>query len=303
MEPCITVHIHYKGMRIINRLIVLYALLFITSCGETDKDRINRLVKEWNGKEIKFPSHSTFTVLGKDTVDFDFQDADFKVLSYIDSVGCTSCKLQLPRWKAFIREVDSLMKGKIPFLFYFHSENIKELRSLTRSENFTYPICFDENDELNRLNGFPTELAFQTYLLDHNNRVIAIGNPTYGSKIRDLYLNLMFGSELVKETVLNTKVSIDCTTIDLGNFPHSEKQKCFFKLTNVGKQLLVIQDIKLACGCTKVEYRKEPIRPGESLKLKVIYEAEQAEHFNKTIMVYCNAESSPLVLTVKGYAE
>ena len=113
----------------------------------------------------------------------------------------------------------------------------------------------------------------------------------------------MLGSEIAKETDLNTKVSIDCTTIDLGNFPHSEKQECFFKLTNAGKQLLVIQDIKLACGCTKVEYRKEPIRPGESLELKVIYEAEKAEHFNKTITVYCNAESSPIILKVKGYAK
>ena len=36
---------------------------------------IARLVKEWNGKEIRFPEHPVFTILGKDTVDFSFRDA------------------------------------------------------------------------------------------------------------------------------------------------------------------------------------------------------------------------------------
>ena len=66
-----------------------------------------RLVQEWSGKEVKFPARSVFTVQGKDIVDFDFKDADYKVVTYIDSVGCTSCKLQLHRWKQLVAEVDS----------------------------------------------------------------------------------------------------------------------------------------------------------------------------------------------------
>ena len=66
---------------------------------------------------------------------------------------------------------------------------------------------------------------------------------------------------------------------------------------------MVIQDIITSCGCTKVEYSKEPVRPGSTLEVKVIYEAEQVEHFNKTVTVYCNAENSPLRLTVKGNAK
>ena len=29
---------------------------------------------------------------------------------------------------------------------------MKELRNLTRRDNFTYPICFDEMDDFNKLN-------------------------------------------------------------------------------------------------------------------------------------------------------
>ncbi|MBQ4057068.1 MAG: DUF1573 domain-containing protein [Bacteroidaceae bacterium] len=290
-------------MRIINRLIMLCALLFITSCGETDKDRINRLVKEWEGKEIKFPSHSIFTVLGKDTVDFTFADADYKVLTYIDSVGCASCKLQLPRWKEWVHEVDSLTGGKVSFIFYFHPKDMKELRYLTRRDGFSYPVCYDEKDELNRLNRFPTEMTFQTFLLDRDNRVVAIGNPVHNPKVKDLYLSLMTGKETSKTTGTTTTVAVNQTTIDFGSFQKTEKQERSFVLTNTGNQLLVIQDVTTSCGCTKVEYCKEPVRLGASLELKVIYEAEQAEHFNKAITIYCNAENSPLRLTVKGNAE
>ena len=284
-------------------LVGIVALMFITSCNETEKERINRLVKEWEGKEIKFPPHSTFIVLGKDTVDFTFNDADYKILTYVDSVGCTSCKLHLSRWKELIHSVDSLSGGKVPFLFYFHPTDMRELRNFVYSETFSYPVCFDEKDELNRLNSFPTELAFQTFLLDRNNKVIAIGNPTYGPKIKNLYLDLIAGKKSIKAEDSNTKVSVNQTTIDFGSFPQSEKQERIFVLTNTGNQLLVIQDVTTSCGCTKVEYSKEPVRPGASLELKVIYEAEQTEHFNKVITVYCNAENSPLRLTVKGYSE
>ena len=281
---------------------LIMCVWLLASCQESKEEAMLRLVNEWNGKEIIFPSHSTFTVQGKDTVDFSFVDADYKVLTYIDSVGCASCKLQLPRWKEWVHEVDSLTGGKVPFIFYFHPKDMKELRYLTRRDGFSYPVCFDEKDELNRLNRFPTEMTFQTFLLDRDNRVVAIGNPVHNPKVKDLYLSLMTGKETSKTTGTTTTVAVNQTTIDFGSFQKTEKQERSFVLINTGNQVLVIQDVTTSCGCTKVDYSKEPVRPSGTLELKVIYEAEQAEHFNKAITVYCNAENSPLRLTIKGNA-
>ena len=281
---------------------LIMCVWLLASCQESKEEAMLRLVNEWNGKEIIFPSHSTFTVQGKDTVDFSFADADYKVLTYIDSVGCASCKLQLPRWKEWVHEVDSLTGGKVPFIFYFHPKDMKELRYLTRRDGFSYPVCFDEKDELNRLNRFPTEMTFQTFLLDRDNRVVAIGNPVHNPKVKDLYLSLMTGKETSKTTGTTTTVAVNQTTIDFGSFQKTEKQERSFVLINTGNQLLVIQDVTTSCGCTKVDYSNEPVRPSGTLELKVIYEAEQAEHFNKAITVYCNAENSPLRLTIKGNA-
>ncbi|MBR5205421.1 MAG: DUF1573 domain-containing protein [Paludibacteraceae bacterium] len=287
----------------LNRILGLCVCLFFASCEESEKERLSRLVKEWEGKEILFPAHSTFTIQGKDTVDFDFKNATYKIVTYIDSVGCTSCKLQLHRWKELVKEVDSLTNGNVPFLFYFHPKDMKELRYLTRRDGFAYPVSFDEKDDFNRLNHFPSEMMFQTFLLDKENRVIALGNPVQNPNVKGLYLNLIKGNG---KTVSNEKLTtafINSKVMDFGSFPKSEKQERSFVLTNTGDNLLVIQDIVTSCGCTKVEYSKEPVRPGGTLGVKVIYEAEKTGHFNKTVTVYCNVENSPLRLTVKGDAK
>ena len=65
-------------------------------------------------------------------MDFSLADADYKVVTYIDSVGCTSCKLQLPRWKQFMQEVDSTLNRPIPL-------NSKD--GMGRKENF-FPFPF-----------------------------------------------------------------------------------------------------------------------------------------------------------------
>ena len=282
---------------------LIMCVWMLASCEESREEAMLRLVNEWNGKEIKFPSRSVFTIQGKDTVDFEFGNADYKVVTYIDSVGCTSCKLQLPRWKKLVAEVDSLTDGRVPFLFYFHPKDMKELRYLTRRDDFTYPVCFDEKDELNRLNQFPTDMTFQTFLLDKDNKVVAMGNPVLNPKIKDLYLGVIKGEKETGQVVNSTSMSVNQTVLDFGSFPQSEKQEKSFVLTNIGGGLLVIQDIITSCGCIKVEYSKEPVRPGGTLDVKVIYEAEQAEHFNKTVTVYCNTKDSPLRLAVKGNAE
>lgn len=285
-----------------NIVTLIMCVWMLASCQESREGAMLRLVNEWNGKEIKFPSRSVFTIQGKDTVDFEFQDADYKVVTYIDSVGCTSCKLQLYRWKELMAEVDSLTDGNVPFLFYFHPKDMKELRYLTRRDSFTYPVCFDKEDELNRLNRFPTDMTFQTFLLDKYNKVVAMGNPVLNPNIKELYMEVIMGKVNGKQNANVTSVSIDRTTIDFGSFPLSEKQEGRFMLSNTGNSLLVIQDIVTSCGCTKVEYSKEPVRPGGTLEVKVLYEAEDAGFFNKMVTVYCNTENSPLRLSIKGSA-
>lgn len=90
-----------------------------------------------------------------------------------------SCKMNLPEWANFIIELDSISNKTVPCLFIFNpKKNGKErVVSLLRRVHFSYPVCIDEKDSFNLLNKFPKDNRFQTFLLDKNKKVVAIGNP------------------------------------------------------------------------------------------------------------------------------
>ena len=66
------------------------------------------------------------------------------------------------------------------------------------------------------------------------------GNPVHNPKVKELYLKVLTGGEVVKAETPITKVSLDVTSIDFGSFPQSEKQERKFTLTNTGQHVLVI---------------------------------------------------------------
>ena len=95
----------------------------------------------------------------------------------MDSAGCTSCKLQPQMWKKFISMLYSGNGEEIPVLFFMHPKNREELIALLENSYFNHPVCIDEDDAFNRLNHFPSDMSFQTFLLDKDNKVVVIGNP------------------------------------------------------------------------------------------------------------------------------
>jgi len=217
----------------------------------------------------------------------------------VDSVGCTSCKLQLPRWIEFMEELESKTKDNVPFVFVFHPKSAKELRHTLRLHGFNHPVFFDEKDDFNALNRFPDDMMFQTFLLDKDNKVVVLGNPVLNPQVKELYIGKVTGKGKQPDAFA-TKMTVDRADYDFGTFPMSERQECIFRITNTGSSLLMVQDVVTSCGCTKVEYDKHPVPPGQSMDLKVIYEAEESGRFTKVVTVYSNAETSPVRLRITG---
>lgn len=287
------------------RVYLFIVVLFVSSCKKSASDKIAGLVEEWENKEIVYPVQMYFTILGQDTVStYPMMNSKYSIITYVDSVGCISCKLQLRKWLTFIAELDSLSDSSVPVHFFLHSKNKKEMLTILDREQFNHPVCIDANDSLNILNHFPEDMSFQTFLLDRNNKIIAIGNPILNPKIKDLYFKILFGENDIKiNQNSQTKVSFSEQVIIMGDFPWKDKQERIVILENRGHVPLVINEVSTSCGCTTVEYSKEPVQSGKSMILKVKYEAEHSEHFNKTITVFCNAEGSPFQLKISGNAK
>ena len=268
------------------------------ACQDNGRKAIARTVEQWQGRAVQMPEGAVFTMQARDTVAMDVYAPTHKVLVYVDSTGCTSCRLQLHEWKKFIAEVDSATGGRVPFLFFLSPKSVKEARYITRRDDFTYPICVDMQNRLDSLNRFPEQDMFHTFLLDGDNRVAVIGNPIHNRAVRDLYMKTLTGRETEKSAY--TVVEVPVNSLELGTLSVGEEKTVSFTLRNKGDRPLIILDVVTSCGCTAAKFEKAPIKSGKETAITVTYTAEEVGMFNKSITVYANTDDSPIKLRIKG---
>lgn len=283
------------------------------SCKKDDKKaEAEKIVAEWMGKEIILPDDIRCTYLGRDTICPD-SNTPYKVLVYTDSTGCTSCKLQLYKWNTFIQEAESEMAGKVSFHFYFQPKDEKELKFLLRRDNFSQAVYIDNGSKLNAANKISDNMNYQCFLLDKDNKVILIGNPTLNPKIWDLYKQSITGKMNIKhehsdecihecthEHISHTTVEAEQTEIELKDTKVQKTSMAIFILKNMGEAPLLIKDIATSCGCAVPEWDKKPIKPGDKTEIKVKVTPDASGHFRKTVTVFCNTKKGSISLSVKS---
>lgn len=280
--------------------LLIITLCFPIACKKDNrKAEAEKIVTEWTGKKISFPSGISCTFMGKDTVCPDVSDNPYKILLYTDSIGCTSCKLKLSAWKNYIREADSLATGKVGFLFYFQPKNEKELLFLFKRDKFEQPVYMDTENKLNKLNNFPSRAEFQCFLLDKDNKVLLVGNPTLNPKIWELYKQIITGEKETKKEPVTT-VFTETTEKEINGMKVGETTKTEFVLKNTGDFPLLIKNVDASCGCTVPDWEKKPVPSGKETRIAVEVTPENTGFFKKTIKVYCNAGNNSIALTIKG---
>ena len=285
-------------------LFILILLPIFFSCKNKQKEKekqIMELVNEWQGKQIVFPENSIFTSYLTDTTDYQIPQSEYKVLIYVDSIGCTSCKLQLHKWKELIEYTDSITQGEVPFLFFFHPKDAKEIRYLLKRDGFDRLICIDTDDKLNQLNKFPADMTFQTFLLDKNNKVTVLGNPVHNTAVKDLYLKQIIGKDSPNKNIPKTTAEAGQTEIDFGTFDKSEVKETTIEVKNTGESPLVIVDVSTTCGCTAATYDKRPAKPGEILRVGIKMTPKDIGFFDEVVTIKYNSLNNQHVkLKIKG---
>ena len=73
-----------------------------------------------------------------------------------------------------------------------------------------------------------------------------------------------------------------------------------FVFKNTGEKSFVINRVRSTCGCTVPEWPREPIEPGASGEITVIYDTKKTGTFLKSVIVYSTAANSPVKLQIKG---
>jgi len=265
------------------------------------------VVKEWMSKEIVIPRNIIYKSVSTDTISKYIFNHSYKILVYIDSVGCSGCRLGLVEWKAIIDRCQS--KGyDVGFLFVVQSSDYLKLEQKLEQKNFTYPLIYDVQDNFNRMNKFPKDDKYRTFLLDKDNKVVLIGSPIRSDKIWELYFNVLsktkskiVSSETYKKLSKNiTSVSVDQDSVNLGKFKRQDIKQIPFKITNNGLYPLIIQNVSTSCGCTVAKYDKKPINMGETTIVVLEYKPNSLGYFNKTADVICNIPEGFVRLKISG---
>lgn len=289
-------------------LSVSFCTILFSAC-QQDKKQIEaeKVVKVWMGKEVLLPENIPCSVLGKDTKFEQYDglfDAEYKVLLYVDSTGCSSCRLKLFEWKLLIEEADSLFLGKLNFLLYLQPkvDNASDLEFLMRRVHFKFPVFIDTNNHLDSLNSFPKEPAFQCFLLDKNNKVLLIGNPVLNPKIWDLFKK-QISEEKKADSVPPKTAETDKSDYDFGTIKKGIKNEVVFSIKNTSNQPMILYQVSTSCGCTKAEWEKQPVKSGKTAKIRVEVTPDEVGYLSKSLDVYSNMNPSMLTLRITGTVE
>lgn len=179
--------------RFLTALIVIAELAIgLSSCAERKtSEEVDRLVKEWSGKEILFPDSLVYTRHGIDTVEYSPSAEKCKILIRQDSAGCVGCRLRLDEWMAFDKELVKEGVSNASLLFVFELNDHLELSYQLRATGYDHPICIDDRGLMTKRNGFPDSEILSVLLLDEYNRVLVVGNPLDSERMRKLYIQTL----------------------------------------------------------------------------------------------------------------
>lgn len=98
----------------------------------------------------------------------------------------------------------------------------------------------------------------------------------------------------------NTIASLSNGYIELGEVAQDFESEVYFYLINRGENLLHVKDLVPDCYCTVPAWNKQPILPGDSLRVTVIHKTNNIGYFQQDVRIYLNTVDSPLILTIKG---
>jgi hypothetical protein len=107
-----------------------------------------------------------------------------------------------------------------------------------------------------------------------------------------------------KADVPVSEIKFDKDTFNFGEVLEGEKVSHSFVFTNTGDNDLIISNARGSCGCTVPEWPKEPIAPGKSGKIDVVFNSEgKPGNAIKSVTVNTNTEPATHQLFITGFVK
>ena len=118
--------------------------------------------------------------------------------------------------------------------------------------------------------------------------------------MKPLFLLLLFTFILGADPIVTWN---NPTTHDFGDIDHKKPVQHEFSFTNISEEPFVIDNVRVACGCTSPDWPKEPILPDSTATITIEFDAEMKGYFYKWIKVYFSNQRKAEKLYIEGFVE
>ena len=160
---------------------------------------LQKELHSWIGYQISFPE-SVQLISG----DRSLLHKPYKIMMYIDDMGCTSCNLHLEELSDLYETLfNQAFPDNLSFVLLFDGREKEQIMLPVRNANWEMPVLWDKDGVISKRRPFPKHYKMRCMLLDAANRVVLVGNPFYYRNVCDLYLKFLLNQDTY---LLTTKI-------------------------------------------------------------------------------------------------
>lgn len=280
-------------------LIFTFALIF-HSCQINNSD-IKESVLFTLDKEIKWVDSSIWEILDV-PIQYDMSNSDFKIITVVDSSDCISCKMKLEAWNLLINEFKQITDLDISFGMIIEHEKTKTLSAALHSRHFYLPVFFDPSTSFRLANDIKNSSETNTFLINSDDRIIAIGNPIINPKVKKLYFSLITNRQLDTFNRLSNPFIEGEKSKNIGLVKPAQEKKVIFTIKNITNDTLNVEDIVPSCDCVVGMCSNKIIAPYTEFDLSVSITPDSINgFFSRSIDLFFNEIEIPTKFIIHGY--
>lgn len=285
---------YWSILRCIN-IILLMILVLAASCSDKlEKER--KVLASLLGKEITLPGSLDYRIQDIH-IDYPMNHADFKIVTYIDSNGCTACRMKLQEWDRYINSVMSLDDVDVAFLMILNTKKPDEISHVLAQYQFNHPVAVDSDNLFFTANTLLSENAYHTLLLDADNKVVAVGNPVMNPKVREVYDRIIKGEDTCEKSNF-CLVPVEA----IGALNPCDTIVKRFAVHNTSETPLTIQEIVPSCNCLAAVASSSAVVPGSTEFVTVTFTADSVVGpFKRYVDIFYKEKDNPERITLHGF--
>ena len=111
---------------------------------------------------------------------------------------------------------------------------------------------------------------------------------------------LFMSSAVMAQQTPDEVMKVNTEKYDFGKIKQNVPVSVYFELTNTSSKPLVVENTWGTCGCTTPEKPTEPIMPGKTGKIKVVYNAAALAPFTKDVFIKLAGIEQPKNVKISG---